>query len=153
MSELYVFTRDLDAFATKVGLAPAVVAKRVGMALLEKIVRKTPVDTGRARANWNISVNAPDRTVHDTPLLRAIHGMTTPDPASFAATHSALNRAAGLEVTPQDEIWISNNLPYIVALEHGHSQQAPAGMVMLSVFEVSAELDVLMNHALREVGL
>ena len=41
---------------------------------------------------------------------------------------------------PGESIWISNNLPYITALEDGHSKQAPAGMVALSLAEVSSGL-------------
>jgi hypothetical protein len=33
-------------------------------------------------------------------------------------------------------IWLMNNLPYAQPLEYGHSSQAPAGMVRISVIEV-----------------
>ena len=41
-----------------------------------------------------------------------------------------------------DDIWISNNLPYIEALEEGHSQQAPHGMVALSLAEAEQGLEL-----------
>jgi hypothetical protein len=37
-------------------------------------------------------------------------------------------------------IWIYNNLPYIERLEFGHSQQAPLGMVRISIAEIETEL-------------
>ncbi len=56
-------------------------------------------------------------------------------------------------VRPGDTIWISNNLAYIVALEKGHSRQAPHGMVALSVEEVKNELAIIERRVLRETGL
>ena len=41
----------------------------------------------------------------------------------------------------QDTVWtIANNLPYVEALENGHSKQAPAGMVKLALLDVTTEL-------------
>lgn len=127
MGDLRQFTVTLDAFARKVQLAPARVAKRVAFDLFRRIVEKTPVDTGRARASWTISVNQADRTV--APAGQARY----PKP-----------KIGMLNVQPGDTIWISNNLPYITRLEDGHSQQAPAGMVKLSIEEVKLKMGALM---------
>ena len=50
-----------------------------------------------------------------------------------------VSASAGFEVG--DTIYLANNLPYIRKLEEGSSQQAPAGMVALSVQEFSAIVD------------
>lgn len=34
--------------------------------MYEAIVLRTPVDTGRARGNWNVSVNTIDSSVNET---------------------------------------------------------------------------------------
>lgn len=45
-------------------------------------------------------------------------------------------------------IYISNNLPYIVALEFGHSKQAPNGMVGVATANLKKKID----EAVRESG-
>jgi hypothetical protein len=41
--------------------------------------------------------------------------------------------------------YITNNLPYAWRLEHGHSKQAPAGMVGLTVVEFAGIVDKAAN--------
>ena len=48
---------------------------------------------------------------------------------------------------------ISNNLPYIVKIEEGHSRQAPAGMVALSIEEVNLQMNKLIAEGLKDAGL
>lgn len=139
MSDVRTFARDLDAFAAKIGLAPAIVVKKIGFDLHRRIVLKTPVDTGRARASWNISVNQPDRSVE--PEIPDDQKLS----AGAAAKKALAKQQAIGKLGPTDEIWISNNLPYIVALERGHSRQAPAGMVAVSLAEVYAEIDAIVG--------
>lgn len=78
------------------------------------LVLNTPVDTGRARSNWIVSLNAPSVLVVDP--------NKTPDPNGIIAS---------FKVT--DTAYIANNLPYIRRLNEGSSQQAPAGFVDLAV--------------------
>lgn len=95
-------------------------ARRIGLELISRIVKRTPVDTGRARANWQLQFNE----VNDAEVFEQ-------DPVSAAL--SKLSNVGGLGT-----IYIFNNVPYIEALERGHSKQAPNGMVALSVAEVEA---------------
>lgn len=130
MADLKRFLLDLDAFKKTAVDKALLLQKRVALDLYARIIRRTPVDTGRARASWNLSVGKPDRSIkpegrYDTP--RATIGSLPP-------------------VTHGQVIWISNNLPYIGALEHGHSQQAPVGMVAISVEEVRAQIAILKNQ-------
>jgi hypothetical protein len=83
----------------------------------KRLREKTPVDTGYARGNWNMAVGAPDDTVAD----RFEPGATSPRPSPGGAG---------------DVIYLTNAVPYIDALEHGHSKQAPAGMVRLTQAEL-----------------
>lgn len=144
------FELELDAFCKKVEQSAATVTKRVAFDLFRRIVRKTPVDTGRARAAWNMSVNEAHRTV--PPEGQASY----PEPT-----------AGALVVQPGDEIWISNNLPYIVKLEEGgytkkketgktkggFSLQAPHGMVAVSIEEVKLQMNRLIAEGLKDAGL
>lgn len=81
------------------------------------IVNRTPVDTGRARANWIASVGMPD-----TRQLEAAEQ----DPIDQAQT--ALS-----ELKDIDKIIIQNNLPYIQRLNNGWSLQASPGYIQAEI--------------------
>jgi hypothetical protein len=101
--------------------------KDVAMAVDEEVVRATPVDTGRARANWQMSLNEPAQ------------GVLYPQPQKPPTPESGAERsvAEGRDVLSQyktgDTVYITNRLPYIGLLDAGHSAQAPANFVARSV--------------------
>lgn len=116
---------DLREFAKQIRMRGEAVEKNsqrlvrtVALAVDTKVVLATPVDTGRARANWRAGTERP------TDIL--------PEPSSKeAGAQEALDQArqAVAAYRGEGEIHISNNLPYIGALNDGHSSQAPAGFV------------------------
>lgn len=77
------------------------------------IIKETPVDTGRARGNWQASVNS----AAGSEISR------TSDGAAIAELNQKANAAIG------NIFFFTNNLPYIRRLEYGYSKQAPEGMV------------------------
>lgn len=85
----------------------------------------TPYRSGQARANWTVSINAP--TDNFIQLPEAVKSGVY-DAAEVA---DALND--GLQTIQNfvigDTLWICNAAPYIVRLNQGYSQQAPAGFV------------------------
>jgi len=91
----------------------AIVSKTV-IDLFRAIIRRTPVDTGRARANWFLGYD-PDDAIGE-------HDWT--DAIEF-----------GYDPNKGVTIWIYNNLEYIIPLEEGWSDQAPQGMVSRSLIE------------------
>ena len=82
---------------------------------------RTPYDTGWARANWIWSVGVPALATFGS---RAAVSVQT----SVAAVISAILAAART-----GKIYVSNNVPYIVDLDEGSSQQAPRGFVRMAV--------------------
>lgn len=148
MSTLREFERDLDDFSRKVGLEHATVVKRVALDLFGRVVKKTPVDTGRARASWTIAVGAPDRTIQPEGTYPAMQRQGEAGRVAQAMAQQALSgleSLASLAGYVREPIWISNNLPYIEELERGHSLQAPAGMVAISIIEVDMRLEALLR--------
>lgn len=135
---LFDFDRDLTAFAKQLDVSVVTVVKKVGFDLFARIIKRTPVDTGRARASWTIAVNQPDRTV----APEGTHPEAIVSPEAAAASQAA---GALTHLKPYEPVWISNNLPYIEALEKGHSDQAPAGMVALSIAETETEIDTILR--------
>ena len=110
------FALDIEKFSKDVGLEINLVVRKISLDAYTRVTKKTPVDTGRARANWNLSVGNIDDTttqsvIPQTPMLPKNTGLTK-------------------------AIYITNSLPYINALEHGHSKQAPRGMVGVTMNEL-----------------
>ena len=114
----FEFAADLERAAEVLGVGFAKEATvEIALQLHRKIVLGTPVDTGRARANWQISESAPELGVilgRDLAPIPKLSGDTT--------------------------IYITNSLPYIVPLEYGHSKQAPHGMVRKAIAEVASSV-------------
>jgi hypothetical protein len=116
------FADDIQAFASKTEHKMDLAVQKIALELFSRVILKTPVDTGRARANWQVAIGAaPDGTLE----LEDKSGTAT----ISAATASASGLRAG------DVIFLVNNLPYIQRLEDGYSGQSPAGMVGLSIQE------------------
>lgn len=110
------FSRRLFVHARRVTEGLSKVIRGTALVIDQVLVTTTPVDTGRARANWIATVGAPAEGA-DLP----------PDPTGQAALAQAQAVVGGyrLEMGP---LFISNNVPYIGALDNGHSKQAPHGM-------------------------
>lgn len=98
--------------------------------IAEKLITRTPVDTGRARGNWNASIDRADSS--------------TGQRSEGAALSKATATTAELELG--DTFHLTNGLPYIYRLEYGWSKQAPAGMVRISVDEFNAALREVINR-------
>lgn len=129
------FALQLAEFAKKAGGNASLVVRKVSIDLLSRVVLRTPVDTGRARSNWFVTVGAPTGRVAETT-----------DKAGTATIANGERALASFEVGPS--IYITNSLPYINRLEYeGYSKQAPAGMVRISV----SEYEGLIRKALGEV--
>jgi hypothetical protein len=128
IENLNEFNRELDNFAKDLPqkqYKPFI--KKIANQVLAGIVQKTPVDTGRARGNWQTQIN---ETSEDDVDNLDLTGDQTID-----AGANVIN-----EMDPFDTVNIFNNLDYILALEEGHSQaQAPNGMVMLTLEEVKQQ--------------
>lgn len=97
--------------------------KMLGLEGLRRVVLRTPVDTGRARGNWQLTIGEPADSI-----IEEIR-----DPSTVITAGAQELRA--LEAFTV--IFITNNVPYIIALEGGHSTQAPRGMIGLTLQELS----------------
>ncbi|MDH3027638.1 HK97 gp10 family phage protein [Methylobacterium fujisawaense] len=104
------------------------VLRKVALDIGARVVLRSPVDTGRFRANWQYGVGGPN-----TATLVA---------ADKSGQSSIARIAAGVATARLgDVIYISNALPYALRLETGWSKQAPAGMVGLTVAEFQSAID------------
>lgn len=86
--------------------------------ILTGVVLATPVDTGRARGNWQASLSAP--------IKAEIKRIDKSGQSAINAGNSEIGKARDVEYPV---IFITNNLPYISALNAGTSDQAPEKFV------------------------
>ena len=104
--------------------------KDITVEVLSRVATMTPVDTGRATANWRAKLNTPDSNVYPFSFDKGMIPRTT-----IERGKAVLNKAK-----VGDTMYISNSVQsspeeggYILKLEGGASQQAPNGMVRLAV--------------------
>jgi hypothetical protein len=115
------FTIPLARLAEKWKADLDTVTRKATLEVFTKVTKPSPVDTGRFRANWNVSHNV-------------INDSTT---ESVDQTRMEREVAKVLTYPAGGVVYLANGLPYATALEHGHSTQAPQGMVRLSALEFS----------------
>lgn len=115
------FALDISRFVKKANGNIDVVVRKITFEVFSRVIRKTPVDTGRARGNWIASA--------DRPVLVALDGAKSEQQALADAGAVALKQPAG------GVVFLANNLPYIQRLENGWSDQAPSGMVGTTLSE------------------
>jgi hypothetical protein len=116
------WTIPLDRLAAKSSAKLETVVRAVTLQLFVSVVRRSPVDTGRFRSNWNISYGSPDITV--TQLASQTRGMQQ--------ANQAMQQPVG------GIVYLSNGLAYAGKLENGWSKQAPYGMVKLAASELAS---------------
>jgi len=109
------FTSDLQKFSKATGIEIETVVRKLSFEVLKGVTQKTPVDTGRAKANWNLGYGSINYTITNATTFRLIMPP----------------KGRGNKV-----IYITNSLPYITKLENGSSKQAPQGMVGLTMNDV-----------------
>lgn len=130
------FSKSLQSLYDYVNGSIEKVIRKACIDLYRSIVERTPVDTGRAKANWQISTSDSDYVRGDV------------DGFSFNEIKTIVeDEISDFRFELHDGVVIIyNNLEYIEALENGSSQQAPAGMVSVSLVEFTNHF----NRALAE---
>lgn len=126
------FSKRIRAIAKGVEDNASSATRSTVITVASAVALRTPVDTGRARANWQTHIgSAPSGLVAGFPQGT---GGSTGAAAAAQATSAATAAMGGY--TPAHsgtEVYISNNLPYIGRLNDGHSRQAPAGFIEAAV--------------------
>lgn len=97
---------QLGSFSKKVSVALAV-------NLQSRLIDDTPKDTGWASLNWVPNIGSP---------FRGLAG--TPESLDTSVQANGLNTL--MNWNGEEVAYISNNVPYIQALNAGHSKKAPA---------------------------
>lgn len=114
----------LDRLANKAEARINLVVRKATFDAFASAVRRSPVDTGRFRANWNVASGSWDPSTSE----------------STAATRAESEIRKALSFPAGGVVYLTNSLPYAVRLEDGWSKQAPSGMVRITAVEWSQKL-------------
>lgn len=122
MAEPAIFAKRMGLIASRVPRRADEIVRRAALAASSAVIIATPVDTGRARANWQVGIDKPVVTTRETMGV---------SPAPAIAEAQA--RVKGYDGNVHSAIYLTNNLPYIGRLNEGYSAQAPAGFVQAAI--------------------
>ena len=122
------FSQELEVGFGSINLAFNDYKNRVIVHVHNRIVELTPIDTGNAKASWNVSLGSPDFTV--SPFNRSNRA------TKEQAVRYAKRTQSRLKSFTLEDVYITNGNDYITLLENGRSKsQAPAGMVAIALSE------------------
>jgi len=114
------------------------VQRTLGFDLFNRVTLATPVDTGWARGSWHLTRDTVDLSIPPEPKK----GETLPLPTADLKPSLAL----------PSTIYVSNNIPYIDALNNGHSPQAPAGFVDAQFEATKVNFETIVRQVVARDG-
>ncbi len=122
------FEQQLAKFREKVEKKSSQVCVKVGLDLHKMIVKRTPVDTGRLKANNQITAGS-----------KASSATTDTDKTGASTIGNGVSAMNSFKLG--QDIWICNNVEYAYPIEfEGHSsKKAPEGFFRVSVGDVVAQ--------------
>jgi len=100
--------------------------------IMSRVIKRTPVDTGRARAGWSAASD-----IKGQPSVGTFGGSAgaVAEGESRSTLTDELDGSSGF-------IEVTNAVKYILSLEFGRSDQAPQGMVRVTLREMATGADV-----------
>ena len=134
------FDDQMRAFARRANMSVEKTVKGTAIKLFSAVIKSSPVDTGRFRANWTAAGVQPSTVTTD---------MT--DKSGTSATGAMVNYINSAK--GQTVFTLANNLPYAHVIEYGgypgdgpntvggFSKQAPQGCVRVNVARFEAILE------------
>lgn len=135
------FEVSVQAFVQALNLNFATVLKATAIELRNRIMRGNPVDTGRSRDSWQLTVGSPSTWAPAKPWKDTdTRGKNWPPPPPDAYLASLIDG--------KKPIFIVSNVDYVFWLEQGSSGQAPLGFVRIAAQSVAAEMDAITKRAL-----
>lgn len=127
------FVTGIESLAKRVGLTRKLVVQKMTADIWTKLTYRTPFDTGRARASWNIAQGAPNTSV--------------PPEAKKGETIPAPGMPSTQEIDGTQPVFVTSNLEYMTYLNEGTSKQAPAKFIEFAAAETLAEAQLAAEAA------
>ena len=132
----FEFARRFKIVANAVRKNTIRTVKMAAIAADQAVVLGTPVDTGRLRANWIVTIGVP--ASGETPFAKGKEGSTR-----GPNTNDALSQGRDVISTwklGKGGIYITNNVKYAPIIDAGWSAQAPRGMTARAILAASKQL-------------
>jgi hypothetical protein len=130
------FALDISKFINKTHSNVDLVTRRIVTDVMRSVVKKSPVDTGRFKGNWQYGAGEMPTGQLD------IYDKSGSDTLTHLMGKVPQQAAGKLH-------YLVNNLPYSIRLENGYSSQCPPnGMVGLTISEYQG----IVRHAAQEVN-
>ena len=134
------FLQSINAFVDRAKANSELVVKKACVEILQDIIRMSPVGQpelwqgyapngyvgGRFRGNWQVTFDMP-----------ATGELDRIDPTGAMTLKSGIEQIWQYSYGVQF-VYFTNNLPYSVKLEFGHSMQAPNGIVRVATLNAQA---------------
>lgn len=131
------FADQVAAFSAKTQAKLETAVRKIALDVFKEVILMSPVDEGTFRGNWQCAIgNIPAGTLEI-------------DDKTGTATISKVE-AEVLKLEVGQTIYLINNLPYAQKLEFGHSKQAPAGMVRITVQRWQPIVDAVAQQLSKE---
>lgn len=110
------------------------IRRQVCLKLFSSVIKDTPVDTGRLRANWQLT--------EGTPAVGEVQTLDTSGGPTIAKLKAPIEASTG-----DTELFLTNNLPYASRIEfEGWSHtKAPEGMVRRNVVRFGRLIKIELN--------
>jgi hypothetical protein len=119
------FTLSLERFGRLSIRQAELVSQKIAFEAFKRIVYRTPVDTGRLRANWGVQIGSPYTGYNEAAT----------DTGGGATVARASAAVQGWNA--RQPIFLCNNVVYAIPIEYGHSRiKSPQGMVRVTIAEM-----------------
>lgn len=125
------FSADVTKWVNRSKASIEELRKQIIIELFSSVILDTPVDTGRLRGNWLISMDEPKT-----------ESVQITDPSGATTIENVTKLANALPAGKDKAVFLTNNLPYAYRVEYdGWSHtKAPRGMVRKNFIRVSQNL-------------
>lgn len=110
-------TLDLTSLGPLLEEEVNTIVRRIGLGIMVRNIRSSPVDTGRFRSNFTVGFGSPSSSTNQ-PIV-----------TSGQAQTDAFVDISAFRIQTNSTIHLNNNLPYAEKIALGSSTQAPAGWI------------------------
>lgn len=114
--------------------------RKTAISKFNQVIIQTPVDTGRLRGNWQVSINQPKHNI----LFEGV-----PQGKKIGRTENIESKLSK-SIDLKDVLYLTNNLPYAERIENGWSKQRPAKWVNRIMMGFESEFQKRLKKELKK---
>ena len=131
------FARKMRDYADDIPKQLNQIKQELAIEFATEVVPATPVDTGRARGNWQAGLSR--RPVGE--IVGVYGGRGGLNLGARGDSSIEQIRRVARAAKPRQRIYITNNVPYIERLNDGYSNQAPKRFVQMALQRARKTID------------